>query len=66
MAPRRDHVQRLARRIGRRAGLDVIRADFNSPLVDPGALPPAIWDRVSPMPGLELDSQRWRPAWLVR
>jgi hypothetical protein len=32
VGPRRDHVQRLARRIARRAGLDTVRADFNSPL----------------------------------
>ena len=58
MASRRDHVQRLVRRIARRAGLDVVRADFNSPLVDPGALPATIWDRPSPMPVLELDLER--------
>lgn len=41
--------------IARRAGLDTVRADFNSPLVDPAQLPAAIWNRAAPTPGLELD-----------
>jgi hypothetical protein len=58
MGPRRENVQRLVRRVARWAGLDAVRADFNSPVVDPGALPAAIWERESPMPGLELDLDR--------
>jgi Methyltransferase domain len=55
MGPRREHVERLVRRVARWAGLDAVRADFNSPVVDPSALPATIWERESPMPGLELD-----------
>jgi hypothetical protein len=44
--------------MARRAGLATVRADFYSPLVDPSALPAEIWERASPMPGLELDLER--------
>jgi methyltransferase family protein len=47
--------RRLARRIARRAGLDVVRGDFYSPIVDAAALPAELWEQPSPMPGLTLD-----------
>jgi hypothetical protein len=48
-------LRRMARR---RLGLDVVRADFYSPIVDLEALPAGHWDRADPMPGLELDLER--------
>lgn len=41
-----------------RLGYGLVRADFNSPLVDTRALPASIWERPAPMPGLELDLDR--------
>jgi len=35
-----------------------VRADYNSPLVDPRALPAELWERNAPMPGLELNLDR--------
>jgi len=49
---------RLVRRLGRSAGLDVVRADFNSPIVDPDELAPEEWDRPLPLDGLDLDLDR--------
>lgn len=50
--------EKLLRRAGRRAGLQSVRADYYSPLVDLAALPPSIFSRPAPMPGLELDLDR--------
>lgn len=49
---------RLIRRLGRSAGLDVVRADFNSPIVAPGELAPEEWDRPLRLHGLDLDLDR--------
>jgi hypothetical protein len=45
----------LLRRGAGQLGLDVVRSDFNSPIVDARALDPTIWDRQAPLRGLELD-----------
>ncbi len=47
--------RRLVRRTARRAGLDVVPADFYSPIVDPRTLPSDAFERAAPMPGLALD-----------
>ncbi len=51
-----DLVRRVARR---RLRLDVVRADFYSPIVDPDTLPAGTFERADPMPGLalQLDAQ---------
>ncbi len=54
----RERARRLVRRVARRAGLQTVRADFNSPLVDPLTLSPETWERPAPMPGLNLDLDR--------
>lgn len=43
------------RRVARRAGFHLVRANYYSPIPDTAALPDAAWDRPSPMPGLPLD-----------
>jgi hypothetical protein len=59
MRPNRERLtvaaREAVRRIARRAGFDVVRSDFYSPVVDPTALPSEIWERQSPMAGLKLD-----------
>jgi predicted O-methyltransferase YrrM len=52
-----------ARRAGRAVGLDVLRADFYSPVPDTAALPAHTWKLPSPMPGLVLDLDA-QLAWL--
>jgi len=50
--------ERLRQLVGiaaRRVGLAVVRDDFNSPIVRPDRLEPAVWSRPAPMPGLRLD-----------
>ncbi len=47
--------QAFVRRAAGRVGLQAVRADYYSPLVDPRSLPPDTWERPAPMPGLELD-----------
>ena len=44
-------VTSLLRRIARRAGFDLLRADHYSPVPDLRTLPDAVWERRSPMPG---------------
>ncbi len=53
-----QQLERLARRLARRAGLDTVRSGFNSPVVNTDALSPDTWERQAPMPGLELDLDR--------
>lgn len=48
----------LLRRTAQRLHLDVVRADFNSPIVDTRALPTELWDRPAALHGLELDLER--------
>ncbi len=48
----------LLRRVARARGLDLVRSDFNSPLVDTASLSDEVWERPRPMPGLELDLER--------
>lgn len=39
-------------------GLDVVRSDFNSPIVDPRTLPPDIWEQPAPLYGIDLGLER--------
>ena len=45
----------LLRHAAGRIGFDLVRSDFNSPIVDARALNPAIWEREGPLRGIELD-----------
>jgi Methyltransferase domain len=45
----------VLRRLARRLGWHLVRADFYSPIIDPDRLPDSTWERRTPMPGLELD-----------
>jgi hypothetical protein len=45
----------LLRRAAHRVGLDVVRANYYSPVVDARELPAESWDSPAPMPGLRLD-----------
>ncbi|MGI8413540.1 MAG: class I SAM-dependent methyltransferase [Solirubrobacteraceae bacterium] len=45
----------LLRRSARRMGLDIVRADFNSPVVHAAALEPSTWERAAPLHGIDLD-----------
>jgi Methyltransferase domain len=51
----RSAAQALVRRVAHRAGMAAVKADYYSPLVDPEALSPEVWNRPEPMPGLELN-----------
>lgn len=44
----------LTRRIARRCGYDLVRANFYSPIPDLARLPESVWTDPSPMPGVEL------------
>ncbi len=57
--------RKLLRRGGLRVGLDVLPADYYSPILDPGTLPLEHWERPDPMPGVELDLDA-QLAWLER
>jgi predicted O-methyltransferase YrrM len=50
--------QKLVRHIARRVGLDVVRSDFNSPIVDTRTLPPEIWEQPASLHGIELELER--------
>lgn len=51
MPPR---AERLARRVARRLGYDLIEAGPFSPVADLAALPDDLWTRPAPMPGVDL------------
>lgn len=44
--------------MGRRLGFHVVRADFNSPIVDTRSIAPETWRRPGPLHGIELDLDR--------
>ena len=52
----RDPAQRYAavRKLGRRLGFHVVRADFYSPIPDLDELPRSLWDEPADMPGVDL------------
>jgi hypothetical protein len=45
----------MLRRAARRAGLDVVRADFNSPIIDSRTLDRSFWDLPGELAGVQLD-----------
>lgn len=51
--PRRDPYP-LLRRLARRLGYHLVRADFYSPVVEPERLDAAVWTTPEPMPGVDL------------
>jgi Methyltransferase domain len=46
---------RLLERLMRRAGYQIVRANYYSPIPEFRKLPQSTWDEAAPMPGLELD-----------
>src|ERR1700693_3995758 len=50
--------QALVRTVARRVGLDVVRSDFNSPIVYPHSLPREIWRHPAPLYGIDLELER--------
>jgi Methyltransferase domain len=45
----------LLRRVARRLGYHLVRADYYSPIPDLDALPPVLWSDPAPMPGVAFD-----------
>lgn len=52
--PSRRLAERVARRLLDRAGYDLVRRSFDSPLPDVGELPAGLWDGPSALPGVDL------------
>lgn len=50
--------QRAFAGAARRCGWHVVRADFYSPIVEPGRVPAQAWERRAPMHGVTLDLER--------
>lgn len=50
----RRNLYPLLRRTARRLGYHLVQASYYSPIPDLDQLPPDIWDRPSPMPGVDL------------